>query len=65
MTAHCPTCRCTPGPPRCTCGHVAEQHDLKERKRDGVTVRVRTACSVHTGPKGTPCGCLAYTPEED
>lgn len=60
---HCPTCRCVRREV-CTCGHVVELHDLVERRRKGVTVRVRTACSVSTGRKATPCGCLAYAEEE-
>lgn len=49
-----------PGP-RCTapgCGHGAELHDLARDKK------TRKACSIHTGPKATPCGCPAFTPEE-
>jgi hypothetical protein len=44
--------------PRCRCGHGAERHDLKKG------TRTRTACTVHTGPHATPCGCQAFTPEE-
>jgi hypothetical protein len=37
------------------CPHLDVSHDLRA---DGT----RGACSVHTGPKGTPCGCAAFVP---
>lgn len=39
----------------CECAHGEGSHDIR---RDGT----RGACSVHTGPKGTPCGCLQWSP---
>lgn len=57
MTAHCPTCRCRTAPV-CTCGHLPTSHDLP-------TGYVRTGCTVHTGPKGTPCGCTQYEPRKE
>ena len=51
--------RCvTPVAPGKVCGHGAERHELKKG------TRTRTACTVHTGPHATPCGCPTYTPEE-
>lgn len=51
--------------PRCVtptaagvCGHGDVLHDLAKDKR------TRTACTVHTGRKATPCGCRRFTPEE-
>jgi hypothetical protein len=60
---HCATCSCfTAGV--CTCGHPDVQHGfLNDRTKAGR--QVRTACSVHEGRKGVPCGCLAYTPQEE
>lgn len=43
---------------RCRCGHAAEFHNLSTDRRR------RTTCTVHTGPRATPCGCEAYEPEE-
>lgn len=44
-------------PDDCTCGHPMVVHDINKKK-------VRTACSVHEGPKAIACGCLTYTPQE-
>lgn len=49
-----------PDAPRCACGHAKELHNTGVRRG----VAVRTACSVHTGPACTPCGCQLYTPPE-
>lgn len=60
---HCATCKCDHGP-ICGCGHQITSHDLAWRTVNKIRALVRTACSVHTGPKGTPCGCPLFTPRE-
>lgn len=42
-----------PGQP-CQCGHLDVFHDISK------TTRQRTACSVSSGPKATPCGCRRF-----
>jgi len=37
----------------CECKHLELLHNLTDSKR-------RTACSVSTGPKATPCGCRSF-----
>ncbi len=49
----------TPFDPRCVCGHLPETHDIGTRSG----VKVRTACSHSSGPRGTPCECRRYEPE--
>jgi hypothetical protein len=39
----------------CVCGHDEASHGLDRHGR-------RTACSVATGPAGTPCPCPAWAP---
>lgn len=63
MTTPCahvaaPGPRCVTPTPAGRCGHGAERHELKKG------TRIRTVCTVHTGPKATPCGCPHFTPEE-
>lgn len=43
-----------PGRP-CQCGHLDVLHDISKQSKQ------RTACSVSSGPKATPCGCRRYT----
>lgn len=45
-----------PGQPCATegCGHLDVFHDISK------TTRQRTACSVSSGPKATPCGCRRF-----
>lgn len=59
---HCATCRCDPGPV-CTCGHLDTSHAFRN-DRTPAGRKVRTGCTVHAGPKGTPCGCTQFTPKE-
>lgn len=41
------------------CGHGRASHDLARDKR------TRTACSVSTGKKATPCPCTKFTPQKE
>jgi hypothetical protein len=45
----------------CGCGHAITSHDLGQR----VGLKIRTACSVHTGPDGHRCPCTRYKPAEN
>lgn len=60
----CHECGHTAIPTRlCVCGHPEEMHDLPKRKAG----YVRTRCDWTDADAGKPrpCGCLAYTPEEE
>ena len=50
--------RCVTPTPAGVCGHINVFHELKKG------TRIRTACTIHAGPKAEPCGCPAYEPEE-